>query len=128
MQCMITSIGIREVIGDDDMPFYSMEAMIPFQHIIEAEQITENCVYYMRADLEQLSTTMIDSDEIEAKIVINLNALVMKQREIGIIQNIAELVKEKFGIMKSMINHIGPVIGSHAGPGALALSFMGENK
>lgn len=25
-------------------------------------------------------------------------------------------------------NHIGPVIGSHAGPGALALSFMGENK
>lgn len=41
---------------------------------------------------------------------------------------LAELVKEKFGIMKSMINHIGPVIGSHAGPGALALSFMGENK
>lgn len=41
---------------------------------------------------------------------------------------LSELVKEKFGIMKSMINHIGPVIGSHAGPGALALSFMGENK
>lgn len=36
---------------------------------------------------------------------------------------LAELVKEKFGIMKSMINHIGPVIGSHAGPGALALSL-----
>lgn len=41
---------------------------------------------------------------------------------------LAELVKEKFGIVKTMINHIGPVIGSHAGPGALALSFMGESK
>lgn len=43
-------------------------------------------------------------------------------------QYLAELVKEKFGIVKTMINHIGPVIGSHAGPGALALSFMGESK
>ena len=43
-------------------------------------------------------------------------------------QYLAQLVKEKFGIAKAMINHIGPVIGSHAGPGALALSFMGESK
>ena len=41
---------------------------------------------------------------------------------------LAELVKEKFGIVKAMIHHIGPVIGSHAGPGALTLSFMGESK
>ena len=43
-------------------------------------------------------------------------------------QYLAQLVEEKFGIAKAMINHIGPVIGSHAGPGALALSFMGESK
>ena len=43
-------------------------------------------------------------------------------------QYLAQLVKEKFGIAKAMINHIGSVIGSHAGPGALALSFMGESK
>ena len=41
---------------------------------------------------------------------------------------LAQLVKERFGIAKAMISHIGPVIGSHAGPGAIALSFLGENK
>lgn len=103
----VVQIRILYIIGDDDMPFYSMEAMIPFQYVIEAEQITENCVYYMRADLEQLSTTMIDSDEIEAKIVINLNALVMKQREIGIIQNIAEreLDREKLRNMPGIVGY-----------------------
>ena len=103
----VVQIRILYIIGDDDMPFYSMEAMIPFQHVIEAEQITEKCVYYMRADLEQLSTTMIDSDEIEAKIVINLNALVMKQREIGIIQNIAEreLDREKLRNMPGIVGY-----------------------
>ena len=103
----VVQIRILYIIGDDDMPFYSMETMIPFRHIIEAEQITENCVYYMRADLEQLSTTMIDSDEIEAKIVINLNALVMKQRETGIIQNIEEreLDREKLRNMPGIVGY-----------------------
>ena len=72
------------------MPFYSMETMIPFSHVIEAESITENCVYHLRADLEQLSTTMIDSDEIEVKIVMNLNAVVFRQTDTGIIQRIEE--------------------------------------
>ena len=103
----VVMLKILYIIGNDDMPFYSMETMIPFRHIIEAEQITENCVYYMRADLEQLSTTMIDSDEIEAKIVINLNALVMKQRETGIIQNIEEreLDREKLRNMPGIVGY-----------------------
>lgn len=41
---------------------------------------------------------------------------------------LAQMIKEKFGIEKTMINHIGPVIGSHAGPGAIALAFFGETK
>lgn len=41
---------------------------------------------------------------------------------------VAKLVEEKFGISKAIISFIGPVIGSHAGPGAVALSFMGEKK
>lgn len=39
---------------------------------------------------------------------------------------VADLVKERFGIDSFMINYIGPVIGTHSGPGTLALFFMGE--
>ena len=37
-------------------------------------------------------------------------------------------VKARFGIEKFMINHIGPVIGAHAGPGTIALFFMGDRR
>ena len=37
-------------------------------------------------------------------------------------------VKARFGVEKFMINHIGPVIGAHAGPGTIALFFMGDRR
>ena len=38
------------------------------------------------------------------------------------------LVKEKCGAKEVFIGYIGAVIGSHAGPGTLALFFMGKNR
>ena len=103
----IVQVRILYIIGDDEMPFYSMETMIPFSHTIEAENITENCVYHLRADLEQLSTTMIDSDEIEVKIVMNLNAIVLEQTDTGIIQEIEEheLDREKLCSMPGIVGY-----------------------
>ncbi|WMC92691.1 DegV family protein [Kineothrix sp. MB12-C1] len=37
-------------------------------------------------------------------------------------------VKARFGIDNFMINHIGPTVGAHAGPGTIALFFMGETR
>ena len=103
----IVQVRILYIIGDDEMPFYSMETMIPFSHVIEAEGIGENCVYHLRADLEQLSTTMIDSDEIEIKAVINLNALVLKQTETGVIRAVEEheLDREKLKEMPGIVGY-----------------------
>lgn len=39
---------------------------------------------------------------------------------------VADLAKSKFGVKNVIINHTGPVIGSHSGPGTLALFFMGD--
>lgn len=37
-------------------------------------------------------------------------------------------IKNRFGIESFMINHIGPTIGAHSGPGTIALFFMGESR
>lgn len=37
-------------------------------------------------------------------------------------------IKARFGIENFMINHIGPTIGTHSGPGTIALFFMGEER
>lgn len=39
---------------------------------------------------------------------------------------VAEDVKRRFGVENVVINHVGPVIGAHSGPGTLALFFMGS--
>lgn len=39
-----------------------------------------------------------------------------------------KLLKEKHGVKEVYINYIGTVIGSHAGPGTLAMFFMGRER
>lgn len=41
---------------------------------------------------------------------------------------VRDMIKERFGIENFLINNIGPTIGSHAGPGTIALFFMGESR
>lgn len=41
---------------------------------------------------------------------------------------VAELAKKECGIKKYLIGDIGPVIGTHSGPGTVALFFLGESR
>ena len=41
---------------------------------------------------------------------------------------VAEQVKSKFKLKTEILDFIGPVIGSHSGPGTVALFFLGENR
>lgn len=41
---------------------------------------------------------------------------------------VQEQIQERFGIKNFLINNIGPTIGAHAGPGTIALFFVGESR
>ena len=41
---------------------------------------------------------------------------------------VRDQVKERFGINEFMIDFIGPIIGTHTGPGVIALFFMGTSR
>ncbi len=43
-------------------------------------------------------------------------------------QYLASIVKERYGVQEVFIGHVGIVIGSHSGPGTLALFFLGEHR
>jgi DegV family protein with EDD domain len=38
------------------------------------------------------------------------------------------LLKEKYGVKQVIISYVGAVIGSHSGPGTVALFFLGKNR
>ena len=41
---------------------------------------------------------------------------------------VGELVKEKFGITDITYSYISPAIGSHSGPGTVALFYLGRDR
>lgn len=43
-------------------------------------------------------------------------------------QFLSRLLKTRYGVREVYINYVGAVIGSHSGPGTLALFFMGEHR
>lgn len=43
-------------------------------------------------------------------------------------QFVADLIQEKLGAKEIVINYVGPVIGSHSGPGTVALFFIGNQR
>ena len=86
----IVLLKVLYIIGNDDMPFYSMETMIPFTHVAEARGITKECTYFLQTDMEQLSTTMVDSNELAVKATVGINVLVLNSREEMIIEKVEE--------------------------------------
>ena len=43
-------------------------------------------------------------------------------------ETLAEILKEKYGAREVKIGYVGAVIGSHSGPGTLALFFLGKHR
>ena len=41
---------------------------------------------------------------------------------------LADALRKEFGVKDVIINHVGPVIGAHSGPGTLALFFLGSER
>lgn len=101
-------IHILYITGIDDMPFYSAEAAVPFSMLIEAPGMDEDCKWYLHSDLEQLSTTMADGSEIEIKALINLNALVLRNKKLNNIAsvNVQELDMEKIKKMPGIVGYV----------------------
>lgn len=43
-------------------------------------------------------------------------------------ETLASMIREKYAVKDIIINFIGPAIGSHSGPGTLALFFLGDTR
>ena len=41
---------------------------------------------------------------------------------------LADILMQRHGVEVTLITEIGPVIGSHAGPGTLAIFFIGKHR
>lgn len=104
----VIAVNVLYVTSDDKNPLYATKGMIPFKHVIEADGINPSCVYDLKADIEQLSLTMIDGEEVEVKAILNLCVIVLKKIEEPMIIDITvePIDFEKLQEMPGIIGYI----------------------
>ena len=67
-------VSVLYITADDGRPFARMEGMVPFSHKMDASGIlAQECRFRLHPQLEQLSASMVDSEEVEIKCGISLN-------------------------------------------------------
>ncbi len=71
-------VSILYITSDDAMPFAILEGVIPFSHLVEIQDLDQNCRFTLNTGLDQLSATMSDSEEIEVRMVVSLNVFVVR--------------------------------------------------
>lgn len=61
---------------------------IPFQYLLEADGITENCIYPISACVDQVTVAIIDNQEVDVKCVLYFRSNVYKQWQEKIVEQI----------------------------------------
>lgn len=105
-------VGILYVTTDDKMPVASMRDVLPFHYLIEVPGISQNCRYHLQAGIDQMTTVMTDSTQVEVKAVINLNCIVFEQQQI---QKMTEVMEEPLDMeaLQESPGIIGYIAGEH---------------
>ncbi len=104
----ILSINMLYVCSDDTVPFKQKKEVFPFTHLIQIEGMNKDSIYQIRPEIEQLSAIMTDSEEVEMKVTISIDLLVLDQRKEPILTNIeiAPLPLEEMEKMPGIIGYL----------------------
>lgn len=76
------------VKGNDEMPFAVWQGMVPFSYLIECERIGDDALFEIQHVLEQLSVSLLGSQEVEVKAALAFHSLVKRRREEELITEI----------------------------------------
>jgi len=101
-------VGILYISEDDGRPMNSIKGIIPFSQVVELKGMKSGSNYEIKPTIDQLSVMMLDSEEIEVKATINLNAIVFDLITEPIITDIevADLDMEKLQSMPGIIGYV----------------------
>lgn len=82
------AVKVMYVTGEDNNPYGSIIRQLPFSYTLEVPGIREGDVYSISPELEQLTVTMLDSEEMDVKAIVGLKAIVFRVHMQDIIDRI----------------------------------------
>lgn len=104
----------------------SIFSIKPIIHMNEEGKLVKiDKVHGRKASLDELITKLALklSNDVECPYIYIAHANCLKEAE-----QVKQLIFNKYKLQTKVINNIGPIIGAHTGPGALALFFFGSDR
>lgn len=74
----VLHISFLYVKADDEIPFDTWQGMIPFSYLLESNETSEDMTYGLTHAVEQLSISLLGTDEIEIKAVLAFHSFLKK--------------------------------------------------
>lgn len=101
-------INCLYITGDDKMPYFSLQGMLPFSYVMDVNGIDAKCTSNVAVSVEQLNVTMLDSEELEVKAVVRVHAIVFCEHKEDMITDIQvqELDMNKVKNLPSMVIYV----------------------
>lgn len=96
------------IAEDDARPMNSMTGYLPFTYLVEAKNLSPDTIYHITPTLEQISSIMLGSDEVEIKAVVNLSIIAFARRSCQVIvdMNVSEIDYEKMNQLAGIIGYM----------------------
>lgn len=96
------------VTGDDEIPFAGISGSISFHYHLDIPGICEECTIQVQPQIEQLSGSMVDGEEVEIKSVLSFQVMVFEGEKEPMLGDVAvlETDMEKRGKMPGMVVYI----------------------
>lgn len=104
----VVELDLLYITEDDVRPLSVLKGTIPFSHLIEVRGIRPEDNYELQTDINSINVIMLDSEEIEAKLVLSLGVLVFTRLDCEVITAIREtpLDLQKFQEMPGLVGYI----------------------
>jgi hypothetical protein len=101
-------VRILYIAEDDTRPMSCLTGYLPFSYLVEAKDLSPDTLYHIRPSLEQISSIMLGSDEVEIKAVVNLSIIAFEQKRCKVItdMSVSEIDYEKMNQLAGIVGYM----------------------
>ena len=84
----VVNLQIFYECSNEDDRYGVIKAAIPFQYVLEAEGMNENCIYSVQSFVDQVTVAIIDNGEVDVKCVLYFRANVYQRWQEKIVEQV----------------------------------------
>lgn len=101
-------VHILYIAEDDNRPMNCLIGYLPFSYLVEAKDLSAETIYHIRPSLEQISSIMLGSDEVEIKAVVNLSIIAFEHKSCKVITDmtISDINYEEMNQLAGIVGYI----------------------